>query len=113
MDEIRKQVCSRCVERPPDGPPCAPLGKICGVEFHLPEYLDAIHRADSPLIEPYLDGIHEDVCEHCAQHDHYDACPCPLDYLLGLIVPIVEAVDQRHQRKPTTKEPISAGESAV
>ena len=35
LAEIRKQVCSRCVERPPGGPPCAPLGKQCGVEMHL------------------------------------------------------------------------------
>jgi len=27
LKEIRDQVCSRCIEKPPGGPPCAPLGK--------------------------------------------------------------------------------------
>ena len=27
MDEIRKQVCNRCVERPPGGPPLCPAGQ--------------------------------------------------------------------------------------
>jgi len=35
MDEIRWHVCSRCIERVPGGPPCAPLGKRCGIELHL------------------------------------------------------------------------------
>ena len=43
MDEIRKDVCSRCIERPPGGPPCAPLGKRCGIELNLPQLIDAIH----------------------------------------------------------------------
>jgi len=47
LTEIREQVCSRCVERPPGGPPCAPLGKVCGVELHLPKIIDAIHEVRS------------------------------------------------------------------
>src|SRR5262249_47776782 len=43
LNEIRREVCSRCVERPPGGPPCAPLGKQCGIEMHLPELIDAVH----------------------------------------------------------------------
>ena len=45
LDEVRREVCSQCVERPPGGPPCAPLGKTCGIELHLPELIDAIHQA--------------------------------------------------------------------
>ncbi len=26
LDEIRQEVCTRCMERPPGGPPCAPWG---------------------------------------------------------------------------------------
>ena len=36
---------SRCIERPPGGPPCAPLGKECGIEMHLPAVIDAIRSS--------------------------------------------------------------------
>jgi hypothetical protein len=92
--EIREQVCSRCVERPPGGPPCAPLGKPCGVELHLPLFLEAVHEMESPLVEPYLENIHRRVCSQCARRG-CDGCPCPLDYLLVLVVQAIETVDQR------------------
>ena len=99
-EEIQAQVCSRCVERPHFGPPCAPLGKECGIERHLPEFLDAIHEVDSNSIEPYLNSIHRRVCSSCARLGG-EVCPCPLDYLLVLLVQAVETVDQRKavQRK--------------
>lgn len=49
LDEIRKQVCTRCIDRPPGGPPCAPLGKMCAVELFLPTFLRAVHEVDSPV----------------------------------------------------------------
>lgn len=94
LDEIRKQVCSHCVERPPEGPPCAPLGKECGVELHLPEIINAIHEVRSDLIAPYLDNNRHRICETCALH-HGSNCPCPMDYLAVLLVQAVETVDRR------------------
>jgi hypothetical protein len=96
LDEIRERVCSRCVERPPGGPPCAPLGKTCGVETHLPQLIEAIHRVRSGLIEPYLTNNRRTICEHCALH-HGSDCPCPMDYLAVLLVEAVEAVDERRK----------------
>jgi hypothetical protein len=94
LDEIRRQVCARCIERPPGGPPCAPLGKQCGIEQHLPELIDAIHRVDSGSIVPYLNANRHLVCEHCPQQGH-SGCPCPMDYLAVLVVQAVETVDER------------------
>ena len=94
LDEIREQVCSKCVERLSGGPPCAPLGKQCGVEQFLPEYLEAIHSVDSPTIEPYLEALRGRVCEGCDRHGCSE-CPCPLDYLFVLMVQAVETVDRR------------------
>jgi hypothetical protein len=94
LDEIRKQVCSRCIELPPGAPPCAPLGKVCGIEQHLPELIDAIHEKHSDSIVPYLMNNRHKVCEHCAQL-HSSICPCPLDYLAVLLVGAVEEVDRR------------------
>jgi hypothetical protein len=98
LDEIRQQVCSRCVERPPGGPPCAPLGKQCGIELHLPKLIDAIHEQRSDLIAPYLANNRRKICEHCA-FLHSAVCPCPMDYLAVLLVQAVETVDERRERR--------------
>jgi hypothetical protein len=95
LAEIRDQVCSCCVERPPGGPPCAPLGKVCGVEMHLPKLVEAIHEIDSPWIQHYLEHNRETICENCAFY-HASCCPCPMDELIFLVVKAVNAVDQRH-----------------
>jgi hypothetical protein len=100
MDEIRKHVCSRCVERPPGGPPCAPLGKQCGIELHLPQLITAIHERQSPLIQPYLEHNRSEICQHC-QFLHSSICPCPMDYLAVLLVEAVEKVDERHNVETT------------
>jgi hypothetical protein len=94
LDEIRQQVCSRCVERPPGGPPCAPLGKQCGIEEHLPELIDAIHDVNSEGIARYLDHNRQKICCTCPAL-HSSICPCPMDYLAVLLVQAVETVDQR------------------
>jgi len=104
LDEIRKQVCSRCVERPPGGPPCAPLGKECGIEMHLPQLIDAIHQVKSWSIGPYLDHNHQTICQNCALLDT-DVCPCPLHYLAVLIVEAVETVDERKRRSRAALAP--------
>jgi hypothetical protein len=96
MAEIREQVCSRCIDRPPGGPPCAPLGKRCGIELHLAEIVEICHNTRSRLVEPYTNRFHEDVCTHCANRPT-SQCPCPLEYLLPLALDAIEAVDERRR----------------
>jgi hypothetical protein len=96
LDEIRKQVCSRCIERPPGGPPCAPLGKQCGIEMHLPEIVSAVHAVRSDLIAPYLHNNRNEICAQCSLL-HSSSCPCPMDYMAVLLVQAVEAVDRLPQ----------------
>jgi hypothetical protein len=98
LEEIRREVCSHCVERPPGGPPCAPLGKQCGIEIHLPKLIDAVHEVRSASIEPYLCNNRHKICEHCT-YLHSSICPCPMDYLSVLLVQAVEAVDQRRKER--------------
>lgn len=95
LEELRSQVCSRCIERPEGGPPCAPLGKRCGIELHLPEFIDAVHAVNSVRIDPYIDSLHEQVCENCP-NSTTSHCPCPLKYLLLLAVEAIETVDDKH-----------------
>lgn len=99
LTEIRERVCSRCVERVPGGPPCGLNGKTCGVELHLAQFLQTVHKVESPLVGPYLDKIHDEVCTHCPRNGQ-EGCPCPLDYLLVLIVDAIEAVDRRRCDQP-------------
>ena len=94
LTEIRTNVCSRCVERPEGGPPCRPLGKMCGVEMHLADLVKSIHQVRSNRIEPYLNHDRQEICEKCA-FLHSDICPCPMDYLAVLVVEAIENVDKR------------------
>jgi len=97
LTQIRTDVCSRCPERPAGGPPCAPLGKQCGVELHLPQLIASIQEVNSSLGGPYLEHNRKQICESCA-FLHSSICPCPMDYLAVLLVGAVEAVDERHER---------------
>jgi hypothetical protein len=94
LEEIRKEVCSHCIERPPGGPPCAPLGKRCGIEFDLPQIVDSVHAKYSKTMEPYTANFHQIVCTQCPNRT-IEQCPCPMEYLLILAVQAIEAVDER------------------
>jgi hypothetical protein len=95
MAEIRQQVCSHCIDRPPGGPPCEPLGKRCGVELHLPEIVEIAHATRSRVIDPYIERFHNEVCQFCANKVTCH-CPCPLDPLLLLAIEAIETVDERN-----------------
>lgn len=98
LAEIRRQVCRHCKERPEGGPPCAPLGKPCGVELYLPELIEAIHEVQhDERIEPYRQSKEKFVCSRCA-YLHSGYCPCPLDYWYAPIIQAIETVDKRRER---------------
>lgn len=106
LAEIREEVCSRCVERPEGGPPCAPAGKSCGVEMHLPQLIDSIRGVHSPSIGPYLEANRSQICPLCPLL-HTSNCPCPMDYLAVLLVQAVETVDARRARRERVKQLIA------
>ncbi|HVT27688.1 MAG TPA: hypothetical protein VHE81_06685 [Lacipirellulaceae bacterium] len=91
---LHSEVCSRCIERRPGAPPCAPLGKGCGIERHLPALVELCRTTDSALIDPYVEKLHETICIDCEYKDEPE-CPCPLDYLLNLAIETVESVQRR------------------
>ena len=94
MEAVRSQVCSHCIEKPPGGPPCDPLGKRCGIELHLAQIVEVTHAARSQTMDPYIERLHDDVCASCANRPT-EQCPCPLEYLLQLAVQAIEEVDAR------------------
>ena len=101
--EIREHVCSRCIERPAGGPPCAPLGKDCGIELHLPQLIESIRAVHSPMSAPYLEHNRHAICEKCALL-HSSICPCPMDYLSALVVEAVETVGKRRDDRERERD---------
>jgi hypothetical protein len=96
VGEMREQVCAHCISRQRGAPPCEPLGIGCGVEQHLEKLIDICRAVDSPLIDPYLDRLRDEICADCEFQDH-PVCPCPLKYLLPLAVSAVETVEERRR----------------
>ena len=96
--ELREQVCSRCIERPPGYPPCAPHGKGCGIERHVPKLVEICRTTDSALMDPYIEQLHDAICKDCENKDT-PVCPCPLNYLLQLAVEAIERVEQRRKAR--------------
>lgn len=94
--EMRDQVCSHCISRLPGAPPCKEQGVNCGIEQHLEQVINICRKVDSPLIDPYLDKLRDEVCADCAYRDE-GICPCPLKYLLPLAVCAVETVEARRR----------------
>ena len=91
---LRADVCSHCIERLPNAPPCGPLGKGCGIELHLTELVEICRTTNSALIDPYIDPLHDAICPTCELR-HFSHCPCPLDFRLQLAVEAVEKVERR------------------
>jgi len=75
-----------------------PIGKMCGVEMHLPDLVDSIPQVRSNRIESYLNQNREEICEKC-ELLHSGICPCPMDYLAVLVVQAVETVDERRGKR--------------
>lgn len=107
LDQIRQEVCSRCVERPAGGPPCLPLGKVCGVELHLPQLIESVRQVHSDLVEPYLDANRSHICPTCPYLHHSDFCPCPMDRLAVLVVEAIETVEQRRKHREHGREVVA------
>jgi hypothetical protein len=91
---LRDSVCSRCIEKLPQAPPCGPRGKGCGIERHLTALVGICHEVESRLMDPYIEKLHNEICMNCEYKDR-PGCPCPLDYLLQLAVEAIEKVDRR------------------
>ncbi len=101
LAELREHVCSRCIERQADCPPCGPHGKGCGIELHIPALVDICKRTDNVLMDPYIEQLHDTICVDCQLRDSPN-CPCPLDYLLQLAVEAVERVQRRRESQAET-----------
>jgi hypothetical protein len=108
LSALRGDVCSRCIERRDGAPPCAPMGKGCGIERHLPALVELCRSTNSALIDPYIEKLHDTICSDCEYKDSV-LCPCPLDYLLQLAVETVENVECRRADRRAREEALGFG----
>jgi hypothetical protein len=95
---IRDQVCTRCIDRPPGGPPCGPRGRRCWIELHLRALVESVHRVRSGAVDRYVESFHDRVCTD-RPNRFGDQGPCSLDFLLVLAVQAIEAVDRSRARR--------------
>src|SRR5262249_33743237 len=72
-------------------------------EMHLPELIESIRSVHSPMLAPYIDHDRQVICSRCAYLDR-SICPCPMDYLGGLIVEAVEEVDRSRSERAAQLE---------
>jgi hypothetical protein len=98
LEELRRDVCVSCPERLPGGPPCAPLGKECGIELHLRDLVDSVRGVQSEEIEPYQQALQQEVCAHCSWQGG-EGCPCPMYYLAVLVVQAIEDAGESLEQK--------------
>ena len=94
--EMGDQLWRRCDSRRSGAPLCEPLDVDCEVEQQLKQLLDICRAVDSPLIDPYMDRLRDEICEDC-EYQNQPVCPCPLKYLLPLAVSAVETVELRRR----------------
>jgi hypothetical protein len=92
LAELRRQVCEHCIVRQPGCPPCEPHGVGCGIERHLAKLVEICRTVESSQIDPYIERLRAEICEHCELGKTL-VCPCPLEYLLPLAVRAVETVE--------------------
>ena len=130
--ELRKEVCSRCNQPAPGGPPCTPLGRPCEFEMYLPEIVALAHSLELPAVEKQLEQFQEYACASCPRRSHEfchcpsyylsPSCPrcplresghchCPAYYLLPVAVMAIRSVDDRHDAGTRAKmtKPLKLG----
>jgi hypothetical protein len=96
MAETRNQLCNFCVSRRTGAHPASRRGSTAASEHHLAQLIEICRSVDSPLIDPYVDRLRDEICADCAFRERPE-CPCPLKYLLPLAVGAVEIVEERRR----------------
>ena len=95
LDEIRHQVCSSCGTHRAGGSP----GKSCGEAMPSTQPPNAGDQAHGERLGPCLECNQEASFPKCPYHADSDHCPCPMETLIDIILPAVEAVDRRQQQR--------------
>lgn len=101
---LRRRVCSVCTDRNVDWSCGLSPPRICPLDRHLPQIVDAVGRVRSDRIEDYVPAIRESVCRVCEGEDADGHCrlregnDCALDAYIILVVEAIEGVKRRKSR---------------
>jgi len=99
-EAIRLKVCSVCLDSR-DDLSCSLGGRVCAIEGHLSQLVEALSGIDSSRIDPYEEAVRALVCSDCEQQDEQGQCrlrnkgDCALESFLPFVVDAVEDVNQR------------------
>ena len=92
------KVCVHCVDRDAHGN-CRLSGEEeCGLKAYFPKIVEAILTVRDTKIEPYIDSLRRNVCEHCRHRSSDGMCSyrtrldCGLDRYFPLVIEAVEEV---------------------
>lgn len=100
LEAIRRRVCAVCLDGRDDGS-CGLTGRVCAVESHLPQLVEALSSVESAHIEDYEAAMRARVCSSCRHQDPAGVCrlrdkgDCALDAYLMLVLDAVEEVNLR------------------
>jgi hypothetical protein len=99
-EALKERVCSICFDRNDDGTCGLPAGRVCALEAHLPEIVQAIESVESFDLSPYVDGIRSQVCPECNEDENgrcafRERFDCSVDNFLMLVVDTIEDVKRR------------------
>jgi len=95
LEAIRRRVCAICLDGPGDGT-CRLTGRLCAIEAHLPQVVEAIAAVQSNQMEHYVRAIESQVCSVCDQAGPAGGCrvrdrgECALATYLYLVVDAIE-----------------------
>lgn len=101
-EAIRRRVCSVCLDSQDDGS-CSLTGRVCALESHLPELVEALAAVQGPRIEDYEAAVRAAVCSRCESRDGRGVCrlretaACALDAYLPLVLDAIEEVHSRRR----------------
>jgi hypothetical protein len=99
-EALKERVCGICFDRNDDGTCGLEEGRVCALEAHLPEIIDAVESVHSFDLSPYVEGIRAQVCPNCNQ-DETGRCAfrerfdCSVDSFLLLVVETIEDAKRR------------------
>jgi hypothetical protein len=103
---LRERLCPTCVRYTSRHTCSLPPDRQCALFKNLPAIVDIVRKTQSPVIDPYIAAVRDQVCAVCHYEDEHGACPmrddldCALNTYLPIIVDEVERELERirHER---------------
>lgn len=103
-EAIRRRVCSKCIDWGEDGKCHGPDPEGCAIFRFLPKLVALAERIKESRIEPYVQALRHDICDHCDHQSPNGSCSlrdsleCGLDRYLSLVLDAIDEVKMKEER---------------